>query len=140
MKTIAGALLATVLTVPGFAAAQYANRPHESMGRTGLPMPSGIHDKYGSELSHGASAPAYPMHKPDGAHRHKVTAIFVYVPAIGSVSVPYYYGPSAPLYVDQDPPAGAYRDLSGLYYWCPDPPGYYPYQLDCPMGWRLVAP
>ena len=138
MKTIAAALIATVFTVPGMALAQYSNRMHE--GRTGLPMPSGIRDKYGTQPSHGEAEPAYPTHRPDGPHRHKVTTIFVYVPAIGPVSVPYYYAPSVPLYVEQDPPAGAYRDLSGLYYWCPDPIGYYPYQPDCPIGWRLVTP
>ena len=138
MKTIAAALIATLLAIPGLAAAQFASPGHESVAR-GMPVPSGIHEKYGTQPSYPVSTPAYPMKRPDGTHRNKVTAIIVYVPAIGSVSVPYYLDPSAPLYVDQDPPADAYRDSSGFYYWCPSPSGYYPYRLDCPMGWRLVA-
>jgi len=84
--------------------------------------------------------PGIGGHRPDATHRHRVTTIIVYVPAIGSVSVPYYYAPWAPAYVDQDPSVDAYRDPSGFYYWCPDPAGYYPDVQDCPIGWRLVAP
>ena len=75
-------------------------------------------------------------HRPDGKHHHRV--IVVYVP-VGSPYAPYYY-PSSPVYIDADPPVNAYRDLSGFYYWCPAPAGYYPYTIDCPIGWRLVAP
>ena len=79
-----------------------------------------------------------PPRRPDGKHSHRVAAIIVYVP-VGWAYAPYYL-PSLPDYVDADPPANAYRDLSGFYYWCPDPAGYYPYTIDCPIGWRLVAP
>ena len=139
MKTIAAALIATLFAMPGLAAAQFRSPGHDSMPM-GMSMPSGIHQKYGAQPSHTMPTPAYPTKKAEGAHRHKVTAVIVYVPAVGSVSVPYYYYPSAPPYVDLDPPADAYRDLNGFYYWCPYPSGYYPYQPDCSMGWRLVAP
>ena len=139
MKIIAAALIATSFAMPGLSAAQFVNPGHESVTR-GMSVPSGVLEKYWAQGPHAPSAPAYPTKRPDGTHRHQVTAVIVFVPAIGSVSVPSYYGPATPLYVNQDPPADAYRDLNGFYYWCPYPSGYYPYQLDCPMGWRLVAP
>jgi len=78
-------------------------------------------------------------HRPEGTPRYKVVAVIVYVPSFG-VMVPSYYPTATPVYVDQDPPADAYRELSGFYYWCPDPSGYYPDVQDCAIGWRLVAP
>jgi hypothetical protein len=123
MRTIAVALVTAAMlnAAPALAGADAApaRTPHEGM------------------------ASAHPArereeHRPHGHHRHRITTIVVYVPALG---VPYYsYAPPTSGYVDQDPPEYAYRDLSGFYYWCPDPPAYFPDQQDCLIGWRLVAP
>ena len=104
--------------------------------------PTGVHEKDDARTPRAIALPGLSSmeRRPDGTRRHRVTAI-VYVPAIRSPTVPFYYLPSAPsLYLDPDPPDDAYRDPSGFYYWCPDPAGYYPYQPECPVGWRLVAP
>jgi hypothetical protein len=136
MKSVAAAIVAAaMLGASGRATADMvANRPNEA-------LPAGIREMHDRQAEQGAGTP-HPMHshRPDGPHRHKVVAIFIYIPTIGVVNAPYYYAPGAPLYVDQDPPDGAYSEPSGFYYWCSDPPGYFPYQPDCPTGWRLVAP
>jgi len=122
--------------LPGFAATGAAS----SGSRETVPAP--MHEKYDAQPSRGATAPAHVSRerRPHEIHRHRITAIVVYVPAFASVGPSYYYVPSAPSYVDRDPPDYAYREPNGFYYWCPDPAGYYPDQLDCPIGWRLVAP
>ena len=136
MNRIVAAITASaMLLAPGFAGAEVpASRGNE-------PAPSSMQQKHDGQGGHG-STNGRPMHghRPDGHHRHKVVAIVVYAPAIRPVDAPYYYAPDTPAYVDQDPPYGAYREVNGFYYWCSDPAGYYPYQPDCPTGWRLVAP
>ena len=135
MRTFVAALAASALlsAAPGFASVDVVpERAREAMH-------AGAHERSESETSprtmHGHPM---PPRRPDGKHPHRVAAIIVYVP-VGSAYAPYYL-PSLPDYIDADPPANAYRDLSGFYYWCPDPAGYYPYASDCPTGWRLVAP
>jgi len=104
--------------------------------------PAVMPQKSDAQASHGAASRAQSMkeHRPHEGHRHRVVVVIVYPPTLGSVDVPYYYAPSTAVYVEQDPPSYAYREPSGFYYWCPDPPGYYPDRQDCPVGWRLVAP
>lgn len=49
----------------------------------------------------------------------------------------------APSTEQQAPPASGQRGfLPEEYYWyyCQDPPGYYPYIRDCPKGWTQAAP
>src|SRR5262252_7877345 len=135
MNKLAAAVAAVVFALPGLTSAQFANRAHQS-------VLSGMHEKDEGRPGYGGSTQPHDMkeHGPYGPHRHRLSTIIVYVPAVGSVSAPYYYAPTAPLYIERDPPAYAYRDASGFYYWCPDPAGYYPDQVDCPIGWRLVAP
>jgi hypothetical protein len=102
--------------------------------------PAAMHEKGDVHASHGEAPPlSMKEHKPRERHPHRVVVI-VYPPMLGSVDVPYFSTPYAPLYVDQDPPSYAYREPNGFYYWCPDPPGYYPDRQDCAVGWRLVAP
>jgi len=135
MRTLVAALAASALlsAAPAFASVDAAREPSREAVRPGAQQ------KSESEAPQGAMH-RHPMqqHRPDGKHHHRVTAIIVYVP-VGSTYAPYYF-PSSPVYIDADPPVNAYRDLSGFYYWCPDPSGYYPYTVDCPIGWRLVAP
>ena len=134
MNRIAAAITASaMLLVPGLAA---AGMPASS-GNEPVPSSMQKHDGQGAQGSGTNGRPVHG-HRPDGHRRHKV--IVVYVPAIRPVDTPYYYAPDTPFYVDQDPPYGAYREVNGFYYWCNDPAGYYPYQPDCPTGWRLVAP
>ncbi|HEY5998397.1 MAG TPA: hypothetical protein VI078_03740 [bacterium] len=49
---------------------------------------------------------------------------------------------SAPAEGSQTPPASSPGNPPPEYFWyyCEDPPGYYPYVRDCPRGWREVAP
>jgi heavy-metal resistance protein len=55
---------------------------------------------------------------------------------------PYYAAPpvlvqeAPPVYIEQEPPAPQ------LYYWyyCQNPPGYFPYVKDCPAGWMTMVP
>jgi len=134
MKRIAAAIATAMLTTPGLASADMA------ASRINDPTPAGVLEMHVGQGAEGAGMAAHTTngHGWYRHHPHKVIAILVFVP--GSVNMPYaYYGPAAPAYVDQDPPDGAYRELNGFYYWCTDPPGYYPYQPDCPNGWRLVA-
>ena len=113
MKKTAAAVAAIAFVLSSPASAQSANPAHQ-------PMPPGMHDRYEGQPSHGVSTHVQPIKEhwlPHGPRRHRVTAIVVYVPAIGWVNLPYYYAPSAPLYVDRDPPDYAYRDANGFYYW-----------------------
>ena len=52
---------------------------------------------------------------------------------------PWWWGPDYPYYTappEVVPPAGE----SGYWYYCPNPPGYYPYVTQCPSGWIAVVP
>src|SRR6266550_4132021 len=57
---------------------------------------------------------------------------------------PYYYpapvavAPAAPLiYVERSEPA---PQQQGMWYYCEQSRGYYPYVTECPRGWRAVPP
>ncbi len=57
-----------------------------------------------------------------------------------SYPYPYYVAPpvvvpeAPPVYVEPEAPAQQY------WYYCPNPPGYYPYIKECPPGWMTVVP
>jgi hypothetical protein len=64
---------------------------------------------------------------------------------------PYYYGPpmAVPVPVPTQPPTYIERGQdddddrplpSGYWYYCANPPGYYPDVTDCPVGWQQVPP
>jgi hypothetical protein len=56
---------------------------------------------------------------------------------------PYYYA-APPVVVPEAPPVYIQPELPPQrpYYWyyCPNPPGYYPYIKECPPGWMTVVP
>jgi hypothetical protein len=58
----------------------------------------------------------------------------------------YYYSPQAvspatsPVYIEQDAPAVLPQQGESSWYYCDDPPGYYPYVQNCPAGWQRVRP
>ncbi|PWC34992.1 hypothetical protein TSO221_30725 [Azospirillum sp. TSO22-1] len=51
----------------------------------------------------------------------------------------WYYYPQ-PVYPYPDPylPPMAPPPPGPSYYYCPNPPGYYPYVPECPAGWRVM--
>lgn len=55
---------------------------------------------------------------------------------------PYYADP--PVIVEPAPPVyiqpGTPPDQAGYWYYCQNPPGYYPYIKECPAGWMAVVP
>ena len=52
---------------------------------------------------------------------------------------PYTYSP--PIYVQPSQPLSIQPPSSPpVWYYCDNPEGYYPYVLQCPGGWRTVAP
>lgn len=57
---------------------------------------------------------------------------------------PYGYPPAGaypPVYAPPSPPAVVPPAASQTsWYYCHNPPGYYPYVQQCPGGWRQVAP
>lgn len=60
---------------------------------------------------------------------------------------PYYYPPIVavpappPVYVERgDAQAGGAEGASNWWYYCANPPGYYPYVRQCPGGWQRVSP
>jgi hypothetical protein len=58
---------------------------------------------------------------------------YVYPPVVVAPTPPAYVQPAPQVYV-QPPPPQTY------WYYCDDPPGYYPYVQQCPGGWRQVNP
>ncbi|MGA9991471.1 MAG: hypothetical protein WBP86_03965 [Thiobacillaceae bacterium] len=50
-----------------------------------------------------------------------------------------WYPPPA-TYIEQGDEEAALPLESGYWYYCTNPPGYYPYVQQCPAGWRPVAP
>jgi hypothetical protein len=55
---------------------------------------------------------------------------------------PYPYYADPPTIVQEEPPVSLQPETQPQYYWyfCPNPPGYYPYVQQCPSGWMTVAP
>lgn len=60
------------------------------------------------------------------------------------VVAPPVYVPSYPAPVVVEPPAPTYQQppqaTQQYWYYCQDPPGYYPYVQQCPRGWQPVSP
>jgi hypothetical protein len=55
---------------------------------------------------------------------------------------PYPYYANPPAIVQQEPPVYLQPEPQPQYYWyyCPNPPGYYPYVQQCPSAWMTVVP
>ena len=92
-----------------------------------------------------------PVHGYRGRHRSGAGFVFI---APGPFYDPFFYPfgpapyawypppvvavPSAPpAYIERTPAA---PPPSRYWYWCADPPGYYPTVQTCPGGWQAVAP
>lgn len=84
-------------------------------------------------------------------HRHPGFGLYLGLPLFPRYYAPYpyypYYPPSIvtvpvspPVYIERTPPAVNQSMPSGYWYYCNNPPGYYPYVTDCPTGWRQVDP
>ena len=49
--------------------------------------------------------------------------------------------PSPPVYIEKAvEPSGGPAPSSNYWYYCPNPPGYYPYVRECQGGWMTVLP
>jgi hypothetical protein len=57
----------------------------------------------------------------------------VYPPVVVAPTPPAYVQPVPQVYIQPFPP-------QTYWYYCDDPPGYYPYVQQCPEGWRQVNP
>jgi hypothetical protein len=44
----------------------------------------------------------------------------------------------APAYIEQD--QGSLQQGAAIWYYCENPPGYYPYVQSCAAGWQRVQP
>ncbi len=68
-------------------------------------------------------------------HHHVGTEVFIGAPLW---SGPDWWGP--PDFYYAEPPV--YSQAQPQYYWyyCPNPPGYYPYVQQCPSAWQTVVP
>lgn len=60
---------------------------------------------------------------------------------------PYYYPPAIvtvpaqpPVYIERPAPSTTPSLPAGYWYYCANPPGYYPYVQECPNGWQQVSP
>ncbi len=77
----------------------------------------------------------------DRFHRHFGTEVFIVSPFWWG---PDWWWPPSPSYagpatiVPQEPPV--YLQPQYYWYYCPDPPGYYPYVQQCPSAWLTVVP
>lgn len=59
----------------------------------------------------------------------------------------YYYAPRTviierepPVYIQRQPAPPAQNQVTQLWYYCPNPAGYYPYVQSCPEPWVPVDP
>lgn len=79
-----------------------------------------------------------------GGHRHGHGGVFIGAPWGPDFYYPPYY--AAPLDTDaRSPPVYVEQgDLTSPapanWYYCADPPGYYPYVQRCRVGWQVVTP
>ena len=60
---------------------------------------------------------------------------------------PFYYPPYRPYYyeapavvIERDPPVYVQRQAAAVWYYCPNPGGYYPYVQSCAQPWVTVDP
>ena len=67
-----------------------------------------------------------------GVHRHHETRIFV---APG-----FWWGSDYPPYGEPPVYTPPQTQEQNYWYYCQDPPGYYPYVQQCPGGWQTVVP
>lgn len=85
-------------------------------------------------------------HHHHGGHGHAHAGVFIGAPLFwygpGWHGDPYYryhgYAPvpaAPPVYVERGAPSAV-----ALWYYCNNPPGYYPYVKQCSTAWRLVVP
>ena len=63
----------------------------------------------------------------------------------GPLYYPYYpYYPEPPVVIQQQPSVYVQPtpqpEEQNYWYYCPNPPGYYPYVKQCPKGWMKVVP
>jgi hypothetical protein len=91
--------------------------------------------------------PGYAWH---GRHRFGGPHVFIGPPIVapfGPYWAPYWapYGyppvivePPPQVYVQPSPPVAIQPPPPSSWYYCEDPPGYYPYVPQCPGGWRQV--
>ena len=61
-------------------------------------------------------------------------------PRLGVSIWPYWAPYDAPPVVVAPPPQVFVQPAPPTWYYCDNPPGYYPYVPQCPGGWRPVAP
>lgn len=76
----------------------------------------------------------FPWYDPWPYHpwRHYPDPWYPYPPRVVTV-------PSAPpVYIERE--LGEESPAAGYWYWCDDPPGYYPTVHECPGGWLQVPP
>ena len=87
----------------------------------------------------GHHPPARPA--PHSAAWHPRAPHVIVAPRVYVGPRPYYWGygypavvipPVPPAYLEPAPP------LASLWYYCPNPSGYYPYVQMCPSGWITV--
>ena len=85
--------------------------------------------------------PEREHHEPGGRRGdHRVHGVHGAHGGAGSVWF-YYPGPIYPYpYPYMPPPLYEAPLVPGYWYYCDDPPGYYPYVAECRMPWHTVAP
>jgi hypothetical protein len=107
-----------------FAAASSFGEAHGPGGMRGHEA-HGTHDRGSGMRDHGRG-------ERHGFHEHRQSRIHGDV----FIGAPFFWQP--PVYIEQPP---VYINPEpGYWYYCPDPPGYYPYVQYCPIGWLQVVP
>jgi hypothetical protein len=84
-------------------------------------------------------------YRPYGYYRYRSPSVVVVPRVVVPFGVPYVYPPVVvappPVYVQPPPRVYVQPPPSQPYwYYCDNPPGYYPYVQQCPGGWRQVNP
>jgi hypothetical protein len=104
----------------------------------------GSHGRSGSR-GHSEGREHHEFREHPGFRRHFGTGVFIgsgfwWGPDWWGPAYPYYAEP--PVIVPQEPPAYIQPEPQPQYYWyyCQNPPAYYPYVQQCPGGWMTVVP
>ncbi|MDB5824936.1 MAG: hypothetical protein JWR21_3640 [Herminiimonas sp.] len=127
-------IIATAISWIGAAPANAGAHPgqfqNHGTGRGGR----GFHGVPSGRFSGGPSRPGHFHHH--GGHG----AIIIAAPLLGYYPPVYYTGPivtdGAPMtFIEQ----GSGGSVSSYWYYCADPPGYYPQVQACPSGWQAVG-
>ena len=132
MKKVLCVTLGTLALLLGGAHLGYARGvPRGRPGVHGHPGFHGRHEFTGHRGFHG--------------HPHGRTRVFLgsgiwWGPGWWGPPFPYYTDP--PVIVQQEPPIYSDPEAQSQDYWyyCQNPPGYYPYVQQCPGGWMTVVP